>query len=255
MRCSLKCRAFTLRSAELSLALRASELLLALPKSNLKARHRTQCFDSHPANHNPLRFSPWRGCSDSTSVNCFAFAAIHRRDPAGIFPPRLRCSAPRTAPLIHESVHPCTTSRCRREMVRLLFWPSLCSGFCGRMPPKTGPPVARRGCAGSVRRRPRTMRGRSLNVHGRTSSEPRSTLAHSQGRMPGERAAGGVFLWLPFFAQAKKVTRSPKASGSVASRQDKYRKRRDRIPLRWNDKENAARRTLSPANPPLEGEG
>jgi len=27
--------------------------------------------------------------------------------------------------------------------------------------------------------------------------------------MPGERATGGVFLWLPFFAQAKKVTRSP----------------------------------------------
>jgi hypothetical protein len=53
------------------------------------------------------------------------------------------------------------------------------------------------------------MCARSLNVHGRTSSEPRSTLAHSQGRMPGERAAGGVFLWLPFFAQAKKVTRSP----------------------------------------------
>ena len=46
------------------------------------------------------------------------------------------------------------------------------------------------------------MRGRSLNVHGRTSSEPRSALAHSQGRMPGERITGGVFLWLPFFAQA-----------------------------------------------------
>jgi len=54
------------------------------------------------------------------------------------------------------------------------------------------------------------MRGRSLNVHGRTSSEPRSALAHSQGRMPGERITGGVFLWLPFFAHAKKVTRSPK---------------------------------------------
>jgi hypothetical protein len=27
--------------------------------------------------------------------------------------------------------------------------------------------------------------------------------------MPGDRAAGGVFLWLSFFAQAKKVTRSP----------------------------------------------
>ena len=27
--------------------------------------------------------------------------------------------------------------------------------------------------------------------------------------MPGGRAAWGVFLWFPFFAQAKKVTRSP----------------------------------------------
>jgi hypothetical protein len=53
------------------------------------------------------------------------------------------------------------------------------------------------------------MCARSLNVHGRTSSEPRSALAKAQGRMPGDRAAGGVFLWLPFFAQAKKVTRSP----------------------------------------------
>ena len=53
------------------------------------------------------------------------------------------------------------------------------------------------------------MCARSLNVHGRTSSEPRSTLAHLKGRMPGRRATGGVFLWLPFFAQAKKVTRSP----------------------------------------------
>ena len=53
------------------------------------------------------------------------------------------------------------------------------------------------------------MRARSLNAHGRASSEPRSTFADLQGRMPGRRAAGGVFLWLPFFAQAKKVTRSP----------------------------------------------
>ena len=60
------------------------------------------------------------------------------------------------------------------------------------------------------------MCARSLNVHGRTSSEPRSALAHSQGRMPGERITGGVFLWLPFFAQAKKVTGSPQARRSSA---------------------------------------
>jgi hypothetical protein len=114
--------------------------------------------------------------------------------------------------LIHNSVHPCTTSRCAMER----FGFSSCFGFCGRMPPP-GPPEARRGCVGQVRRRAHTMCARSLNVHGRTSSEPQSTLAKSEGRMPGDRAVGGVFLWLPFFAQAKKVTRSPKASGSLAS--------------------------------------
>jgi hypothetical protein len=68
------------------------------------------------------------------------------------------------------------------------------------------------------------MCARSLNVHGRTSSEPRSTLAKSQGRMPGDRAAGGVFLWLPFFAQAKKVTRSP--AGRVEALHFKGRERK-----------------------------
>jgi hypothetical protein len=118
---------------------------------------------------------------------------------AGIFPPRLRCSALRTAPLIHESVHPCTTPTNRLSDSWLLRQDAA----------EMGPPEARRGCVGKVRRRAHTMCARSLNVHGRTSSEPRSALAQSQGRMPGDRAAGGVFLWLSFFAQAKKVTRSP----------------------------------------------
>ena len=124
------------RGAKLPLALRASGLLLALPQSRQKARHRTRCFAAHRARQNSLRFSARRGCSDSTSLYCFAIAAIHRRDPAGIFPPRPRCSAPRTAPLIHESVHPCTTSR--RWIGRVwLFCSCLC--FCGRMPPKRPP--------------------------------------------------------------------------------------------------------------------
>jgi hypothetical protein len=60
------------------------------------------------------------------------------------------------------------------------------------------------------------MRGRSLNAQGRASSEPRSALAKSEGRMPGDRAAGGVFLWLPFFAQAKKVTRAASCAEASA---------------------------------------
>jgi hypothetical protein len=39
---------------------------------------------------------------------------------------------------------------------------------------------------------------------GCTLSEPRSPLANSEGRMPGERHTGGCFFGLLFFAQAKK---------------------------------------------------
>jgi hypothetical protein len=39
------------------------------------------------------------------------------------------------------------------------------------------------------------MRARSLRAHGRALSEPRSPLANSEGRMPGERATGVCFFW------------------------------------------------------------
>jgi hypothetical protein len=127
-------------------------------KVTKKARHRTRCFATLRARQNPLCFSPAPGCSDSTSVYCFASAAIHRRAPAGIFRRGLRCSAPRTAPLIHASVHPCTT-----------LTTAMASGNCRQL----------------LLRQDAAQAG------------------------PPRRAAGGVFLWLPFFAQAKKVTRSP----------------------------------------------
>jgi len=80
-------------NAVLSLVLRPSDLLLALPKSKQKARHRAQCFDSLPANQNPLRFSSRRGCSDSTSRQ-----------------PLLRCST--------SGIHAvaCTASQARRSI-------------------------------------------------------------------------------------------------------------------------------------------
>ena len=168
-----------------------------------------------------LRFSVTAGSSGSTSVYCQPTRAHRVRAPYGHFRRPLRCSAPRTAPLIHEAVHPCTTSRCRRGKLRLwlrlLLWPL--PWLLRQDAAQTGPPVMRRARAGKVRRRPRTMRGRSLNVHGRTSSEPRSALAHSQGRMPGERITGGGLLFGYFLlATQEKVTRSPKTSGSSAPR-------------------------------------
>jgi hypothetical protein len=57
----------------------------------------------------------------------------------------------------------------------------------------------------------------------------------SEGWMPGDRAVGGVFLWLPFFAQAKKVTRSPQASGSSALEERTRAKIKMDSRLRGND--------------------
>ena len=62
------------------------------------------------------------------------------------------------------------------------------------------------------------MRGRSLHVYGCTSGEPRSTVAKSEGRMPGDRATGGVFLWLSFFAQAlRRRSGANSGAGRVAA--------------------------------------
>jgi len=125
--------------------------------------------------------------------------------PCGLFP-----ATPAMLGTANGAVDP--RIRASLHYLEVLEWKALAlalalASAAGCLP--NGPPEARRGCAGSVRRRAHTMCARSLNVHGCTSSEPRSTLADLKGRMPGRRVAGGVFLWLPFFAQAKKVTRSP----------------------------------------------
>jgi hypothetical protein len=68
---------------------------------------------------------------------------------------------------------------------------------------ETGPPVARRGCVGKVRKRAHAMYARSLNVHGRTSSEPRSNLADLEGRMPGRRARRGCVSLVTFLCTSQ----------------------------------------------------
>jgi len=73
------------------------------------------------------------------------------------------------------------------------------SRFCGRdcravllFP---GPSRPRRAGAGKARRGARRMRARSLPVHGRTVSEPRSLLAKSRGHgCPRDRGREGAFL-------------------------------------------------------------
>jgi hypothetical protein len=207
-----------LASAELPLALRASGLLLALPKSRQKARRLTRC----PAARHARRGVP----------ALLAFAGSLRR--------HIPCAASRSRQSLAATLRAFSREGCdarhreRRRDPRIRAslhylevpeWKALAlasASAAGCRP--LGPPEAWRGCAGKVRRRAHTMCARSLNVHGRTSSEPRSALAKAQGRMPGDRAAGGVFLWLPFFAQAKKVTRS--AAGRVEALLSTNRKTR-----------------------------
>jgi hypothetical protein len=161
----------------------ASRLLFGIAqKVGKKARHRTRWSDSHRANRTALCFSARRGCSDSTSMYCFAIAAIHRRDPSGIFPSRLRCSAPRTAPVFARmpSIHGLRRSgrlgKC--AVALLLIFASASAAGCRQKGAPRDAANARR----KVRRRARTMRARSLHVHGRTFSEPRSAVAYPQGR-------------------------------------------------------------------------
>src|SRR5450432_158400 len=146
----------TFKKAELSLVLRPSDLLLALPKSKQKARHER------------------------------------------------RCSAPRTAPLIHE------------DRPSMDYVETTALALARRMRVNRGPCVAAR-VRRNGRRLARTMRASSLRAHGRALSEPRSSLAHSQGRMPGERHTGGCFLLVTFLCTSKeKLPARPRASGSLA---------------------------------------
>ena len=187
-------RALLFRESELSLALRASELLLALPKSNQKARRPTRWFDSHRANRTALRFSALRGCADSTSMYCCASAAIHRRAPAGLI--RNACDARHRERRAHPP-NPCIpafrrTGRSRHRRI----WASCCSCCCGRMPPKRGPLWRGERAEGKARRVARRRRASSLSAHGGAVSEPPEHAREVGGqdaRRP--RHQGCAFFW------------------------------------------------------------
>jgi hypothetical protein len=206
----------------------ASGVLLALPKSRQKARHLTRCPAAHHARRGvpvllafagSLRRHILGNCSlrcSTSGIPAVACAASRSRQSLAAtlraFPAKAAMLGTANGALIHESVHPCTWStpttthrKCDSSLLR-------------QDAAQPGPPEARRGCAGKVRRRAHTMCARSLNVHGRTSSEPRSILADLEGRMPGRRADGGVFLWLSFFAQAlrRRSGANSAAGGSAA---------------------------------------
>jgi len=119
--------------------------------------------------------------------------------------------------LIRESVHPCTAPT--QASASMLIGCELLPLLLRQDAAQTGPPVARRAADDKARRVGAMDRADSAAGHGWPVSGTRPPLAQSEGRMSGDRATGGVFLWLSFFAQAKKVTRSPQASGSSALQQ------------------------------------
>ena len=90
--------------------------------------------------------------------------------PFGLFPPRLRCSAPRTAPLIHESVHPCTASG--RSFASALGERELLLELLRQDAAQAGPLWRGERVEGKARRVARTMRASSLSAHGCAVSEP-----------------------------------------------------------------------------------
>jgi len=197
--CSSESRAFVSPAA--------SRLLFGIAqKVTKKARHRTRCFAAHRARQNSLRFSGTSGSSESTSL-CSQPTRAHRaRAPSGNFRRTLRCSAPRTAPVNarnRASLHCVVVIVCffERPGARPKK-PQGAASAAGCRP--NGAPVARRAGGGKARRVARRMRASSLRAHGCALNEPRSPLAKSEGRMPGDRATWGVFLSVTFFAQAKK---------------------------------------------------
>jgi len=184
---------------------------------------------------------------------CCASAAIHRRAPAGLSPQRLRCSAPRTAPLIRESVHPCTAQQrsfastlVGREHLLLLLRQATAG-----MPEveqrreqlpdaaKTGPPVARRACGGKSPKggaqEARQFAVRTGMCGQRTAGARSRTWRAGDGRDAGGRATqeqlpdarkarhrGWPSLWLLSLGHTRESDPlARRASGSFALHEEK----------------------------------
>jgi len=138
--------------------------------------------------------------------------------------------------LIHESVHPCTalgrsfasaTSRTRALASASAAGCRLNGAPCGAASMRRKKPEGwRAGCA--------PVRCQHTDV---LSANRRSMLAQSEGRMPGDRATGGVLSFGDFsLHKQRKVTRSPQASGSFLFKREAESKELD-SGLRRNDEQ------------------
>ena len=131
--------------------------------------------------------------------------------PFGLFPPRLRCSAPRTAPVCartRASLH-CVAAIVRflRNLAQERKSASGC--FCGRMPPKWGP-------CGAARGRRKSPKGGAQDARqfvARTRMCAQRTPEHPRG-LAGQDARRARYLGCVSFGylslhKQRKVTRSP----------------------------------------------
>ena len=179
-------------------------------KVTKKARHRTRRSDSHRANRTALRFSGTAGSAESTSM-CSQPTRAHRaRAPSGIFRRTLRCSAPRTAPVCartRASLH------CADTIVR--SWTNLPQEQAVRAIASAAgcrPNGAPCGAANAWRKSPKGRAQDAREFAARTwtcaqrTPQPARGVGGQDSRRPRHR---GCVSLVTFFAQAKKVTRSP----------------------------------------------
>ena len=121
--------------------------------------------------------------------------------------------------LVHEYVHPCTASikSFAESLNECELWPLLLRQDAA----PTGPPVARRVADDEARRVGARDRADSAAGHRWPVSGTRPPLAQSEGRMPGDRATGGVFLWLLSLHKQRKWPARPQGEWKLCSEGDK----------------------------------
>src|SRR4029453_8654551 len=120
-------------------------------------------------------------------------------------PRSLRCSAPRTAPVVHESVHPCTASV--RSFAPLQTWRKndkqerllLRQDAAEKGPLWRGEGAEEKSEGGRARCAP--VRCMHMDVH---SANPVAPSRTRRAGCPESAPPGCAFFGLPFFAQAKK---------------------------------------------------
>ena len=177
-------------------------LLLALPKSNQKARRPTRCCTMPWASR--LR----RGSLDVHPCT-FAHARASCARPYGHSPPQPAMLGTAKGAIFRTNPSILGLRLSTRELEDR----SKATPHCFALDP--GPPLPRRGHGGIVREDAHDARP-FANGQGCPSSEPRCALAYSERAERRARHRGRPLFGYFLLAGEEKVTRSPQASGSSA---------------------------------------